>query len=126
MVCEGARDNQGSLPREKSNRSALPLTEERLKALRQVVSTWRQDPVKMTFDFKQCRYPPLFELFWWRRVVMDEFHESESWEYQVRQMMKGISASSRVCFCFYVFSDIVIDNTPRQVLASLCIRFGHN
>ena len=22
---------------------------------------------------------PLFEFFWWNRVVMDEFHEAEAW-----------------------------------------------
>lgn len=38
---------------------------------------------------------PLLEMFWWRRIVMDEFHESESWVYRVREMFKSIGADHR-------------------------------
>mmetsp|Transcript_16843 Transcript_16843/g.39327 ORF Transcript_16843/g.39327 Transcript_16843/m.39327 type:complete len:868 (+) Transcript_16843:56-2659(+) len=38
---------------------------------------------------------PLFNIFWWKRIVMDEFHESESWDYKVRELFKGIGATHR-------------------------------
>jgi len=36
--------------------------------------------------------PALFELNSWRRVILDEFHESEAWEYRVREMLRGLTA----------------------------------
>eukprot|EP00928_Gymnodinium_smaydae_P068913 TRINITY_DN5220_c2_g3_i2.p1 TRINITY_DN5220_c2_g3~~TRINITY_DN5220_c2_g3_i2.p1 ORF type:complete len:1184 (-),score=141.99 TRINITY_DN5220_c2_g3_i2:148-3699(-) len=39
------------------------------------------------------RSPPLFELIFWRRVIFDEFHESEAWEYRVREMLKCVGAT---------------------------------
>ena len=41
--------------------------------------------------FRKRKYP-VFELFWWDRIIMDEFHESESWVYRVTEMFKSIGA----------------------------------
>eukprot|EP00929_Paragymnodinium_shiwhaense_P001824 TRINITY_DN102030_c0_g1_i1.p1 TRINITY_DN102030_c0_g1~~TRINITY_DN102030_c0_g1_i1.p1 ORF type:complete len:1008 (+),score=202.88 TRINITY_DN102030_c0_g1_i1:153-3026(+) len=36
-----------------------------------------------------------FECFYWHRVVLDEFHESESWSYRVREYLKSLGARHR-------------------------------
>lgn len=42
-----------------------------------------------------CEAFPVFEAFYWRRLVMDEFHESELWETAQREMLKFIPAHFR-------------------------------
>ena len=39
--------------------------------------------------------PPVFQMFWWHRVVFDEFHESESWVFRTRELLKSIGATHR-------------------------------
>ena len=38
------------------------------------------------------RWTALFEVVFWRRVVFDEFHESEAWQYRVREMLRRLGA----------------------------------
>lgn len=38
---------------------------------------------------------PFFESFWWSRLVLDEFHESESWDFRSRELMKAVGAEHR-------------------------------
>lgn len=67
--------------------------QKRLEALREVMKQWNQsrqvEQLILDEEF------PIFELFWWRRIVMDEFHESESWVYRVREMFKAVGAGCR-------------------------------
>ncbi|CAE8597074.1 unnamed protein product [Polarella glacialis] len=50
--------------------------------------------IKTFANYKGAKFP-VFELFWWHRVVFDEFHESESWEYRVRELTKALGATNR-------------------------------
>ncbi|CAE8660588.1 unnamed protein product [Polarella glacialis] len=51
--------------------------------------------VKASANYREAKFP-VFELFWWHRVVFDEFHESESWEYnRVRELTKALCATNR-------------------------------
>lgn len=43
---------------------------------------------------ESCKFPVL-QAFWWHRVILDEFHESESWVYRVREMVKALGATHR-------------------------------
>jgi hypothetical protein len=38
---------------------------------------------------------PFFESFWWTRVIFDEFHESESWDFRGRELLKAIGSEYR-------------------------------
>ncbi|CAE7278238.1 Hltf [Symbiodinium sp. CCMP2456] len=48
-----------------------------------------------SFQMLLHRSPALFELNSWHRVVLDEFHESEAWEYRVREMLRGLTAKHK-------------------------------
>lgn len=37
--------------------------------------------------------PAILEHMLWHRVILDEFHESEAWEYRVREMLRGLRAN---------------------------------
>jgi len=41
-----------------------------------------------------CKFP-VFQAFWWHRIILDEFHESESWVYRVRELVKATGATHR-------------------------------
>jgi len=64
--------------------------EKKVAALRSEVKDWCQDSA--AFEGALARSPALFEVILWRRVVLDEFHESEAWEYRVRQMLTSLGA----------------------------------
>lgn len=38
---------------------------------------------------------PVFQAFWWRRIIIDEFHESAAWEYKNRELVRAIGATKR-------------------------------
>jgi len=38
---------------------------------------------------------PVFQMFWFERIVMDEFHETESWSFRTRCMYEWTGASHR-------------------------------
>jgi hypothetical protein len=38
---------------------------------------------------------PFFESFWWTRVILDEFHESESWDFRGRELLKAVGSKYR-------------------------------
>eukprot|EP00931_Biecheleriopsis_adriatica_P103463 TRINITY_DN78293_c0_g1_i1.p1 TRINITY_DN78293_c0_g1~~TRINITY_DN78293_c0_g1_i1.p1 ORF type:complete len:1051 (-),score=236.34 TRINITY_DN78293_c0_g1_i1:44-3169(-) len=63
----------------------------KMELLREHVSKWSAD--KKAEAMK--RPYPILELFWWDRIIMDEFHESESWVYRVTEMFKSIGAHRR-------------------------------
>jgi len=67
-------------------------TKGKIQALRIAVERWKEEGSVETMLAHKF---PLFELFWWRRLVMDEFHESEAWSFRVRELLKGVGASSR-------------------------------
>ena len=63
----------------------------KMRRMRQALSTMRSAEMAMLLSQRH----PVFELFYWRRIVMDEFHESESWVYRVREMFKSVGADHR-------------------------------
>ncbi|CAE7513671.1 RAD5 [Symbiodinium sp. CCMP2456] len=65
----------------------------KVEALREMVQWWSEDA--RSFDMLLKRSPALFEIVSWRRVILDEFHESEAWEYRVREMLRGIKADHK-------------------------------
>eukprot|EP00439_Symbiodinium_sp_Y106_P013106 s1988_g1.t3 len=65
----------------------------KVEALREMVQWWSEDA--RNFDMLLKRSPALFEIVSWRRVILDEFHESEAWEYRVREMLRGIKADHK-------------------------------
>ncbi|OLQ03141.1 DNA repair protein RAD5 [Symbiodinium microadriaticum] len=65
----------------------------KVEALREMVQWWSEDA--QSFDMLLKRSPALFEIVSWRRVILDEFHESEAWEYRVREMLRGIRADHK-------------------------------
>ena len=38
---------------------------------------------------------PVFHAFWWRRIIIDEFHESAAWDFRNRELVNGIGATYR-------------------------------
>ena len=67
------------------------LMQRKMEQLREQVQSWCAD--KPTFQRRALhRSPALFEVVFWRRVVFDEFHESEAWEYRVREMLRCLGA----------------------------------
>jgi len=70
------------------------LMAKRMEALRSVLTKKKSEVVEMFNESKKEQFPA-FEMFWWHRLILDEFHESESWEYRVREMMKSVGATHR-------------------------------
>jgi len=70
------------------------LMEKRMASLRSAI-TANQGMVVDAFKKSTSDQFPAFEMFWWKRLILDEFHESESWEYRVREMMKSVGATHR-------------------------------
>lgn len=63
------------------------------RALHECVEQWHE---KESFLEAALRTTPvMFETMWWRRVVLDEFHETESWKRAVREVLKSIGATHR-------------------------------
>jgi len=69
---------------------ASGLMETKLAALGERMKTWcRNRTARKTFARRSIA---LFEVVFWRRVILDEFHESEAWEYRVREMLRSLGA----------------------------------
>lgn len=66
----------------------------KVKALREKVATWCESMRTYRRQVLQ-RSPALFEIIYWKRVIFDEFHESETWEYRVREMLKSLGAEHK-------------------------------
>jgi len=84
-------DIQGS---EQNNPLHGKKMEVRMKCLRWAVSAKREEILSLLKNPSSCSFP-IFELFWWHRLILDEFHESDSWIYRVREMMKSVGARCR-------------------------------
>eukprot|EP00746_Dinoflagellata_sp_MGD_P001530 gnl/MRDRNA2_/MRDRNA2_102897_c0_seq1.p1 gnl/MRDRNA2_/MRDRNA2_102897_c0~~gnl/MRDRNA2_/MRDRNA2_102897_c0_seq1.p1 ORF type:complete len:1184 (+),score=191.76 gnl/MRDRNA2_/MRDRNA2_102897_c0_seq1:98-3649(+) len=70
------------------------LMEKKVLKLRAKVRQWCQN--RSTFETRALRkWPALFEVIFWRRVIFDEFHESEAWEYRVREMLRSLGATHK-------------------------------
>ena len=66
----------------------------KLVKLGEAVEEWCEN--QTSFEKRAlCRQPALFDVIFWRRVVFDEFHESEAWEYRVREMLRGLRATHK-------------------------------
>jgi len=63
----------------------------KMEYLRKTVSSWSASKKSEMLE----RAYPVLEMFWWDRIIMDEFHESESWVYRVCEMFKSIGARHR-------------------------------
>eukprot|EP00747_Dinoflagellata_sp_TGD_P121807 gnl/TRDRNA2_/TRDRNA2_173490_c2_seq10.p1 gnl/TRDRNA2_/TRDRNA2_173490_c2~~gnl/TRDRNA2_/TRDRNA2_173490_c2_seq10.p1 ORF type:complete len:784 (-),score=89.47 gnl/TRDRNA2_/TRDRNA2_173490_c2_seq10:1572-3902(-) len=74
--------------KQSANQSGL--MEKKLDSLRKQVRVWCES--RDAFETALTRFPPIFEVVFWRRVVLDEFHESEAWEYRVREMLRSLGA----------------------------------
>ncbi|CAE7420544.1 SHPRH, partial [Symbiodinium pilosum] len=74
----------------KSIKSKVHVMAKKVGALPDLVTAKSRD--KNSFDMLLRRTPALFELTRWHRVILDEFHESEAWEYRVREMLRGLTA----------------------------------
>eukprot|EP00929_Paragymnodinium_shiwhaense_P064962 TRINITY_DN32616_c0_g1_i3.p1 TRINITY_DN32616_c0_g1~~TRINITY_DN32616_c0_g1_i3.p1 ORF type:complete len:1241 (+),score=264.55 TRINITY_DN32616_c0_g1_i3:81-3803(+) len=59
----------------------------KLRHLAKEIQTWSQDR-----ESSLERSPALFEAVDWRRLVCDEFHESEAWEYRIREMLRSLAS----------------------------------
>ena len=65
---------------------------EKQRALHDCVEKWHD---KSLLQAALCSAPVLFEAIWWRRMVLDEFHETESWKMSTREVLKSIGATYR-------------------------------
>ncbi|CAE7818718.1 RAD5B [Symbiodinium sp. CCMP2592] len=63
------------------------------QAMHECVEQWHE---KESFLEAALRTAPvMFETMWWHRVVLDEFHETESWKKAIREVLKSIGATHR-------------------------------
>ncbi|CAL1168735.1 unnamed protein product [Cladocopium goreaui] len=65
----------------------------RQKMLHECVDKWHQKDSFLRAALATS--PTLLETMWWNRMVLDEFHESESWITRVREVMKSLGATYR-------------------------------
>ena len=63
------------------------------QALHKCVEKWHEKDAFL--EAAKRTAPILFEAMWWKRVVLDEFHETESWKSAVREVLKSIGATHR-------------------------------
>jgi hypothetical protein len=69
------------------------LTSQRLAILHKAVKQWKSTPESLARALASHQ-PPL-EVIKWRRVVLDEFHESAGWPSMVREFAKGLVGEYR-------------------------------
>ena len=62
-------------------------------ALHECIEKWHESGSMLEAASRSA--PVLFEAFWWRRMVLDEFHETESWKRSTREVLKSIGATYR-------------------------------
>jgi len=65
----------------------------RQEKLRECVKLWHAKACHL--EGALFASPVLLEAIWWHRMVLDEFHESESWKTAVREVMKSLGATHR-------------------------------
>lgn len=65
----------------------------KIQMLRKVVDAWKRNPQLLARAKKDT--PPVFEVVWWRRVVLDEFHQSVGWGFAVKERVKGTGSTFR-------------------------------
>lgn len=61
--------------------------------LRECVEKWHEKPCFLQTALSAT--PIFLEVIWWNRMILDEFHEAESWNYPVREVMKSLGATHR-------------------------------
>eukprot|EP00930_Biecheleria_cincta_P048911 TRINITY_DN34167_c0_g1_i1.p1 TRINITY_DN34167_c0_g1~~TRINITY_DN34167_c0_g1_i1.p1 ORF type:complete len:995 (-),score=165.18 TRINITY_DN34167_c0_g1_i1:327-3272(-) len=70
------------------------LMSKRTELLRDVLTHKRSEVLRKFSGCDENTFPA-FEMFWWHRIILDEFHESDSWQFRVREMMKSIGGTHR-------------------------------
>ena len=62
-----------------------------LKHLREAFETDKQAAIHRL----SAAHFPVFQAFWWHRIIIDNFDESSAWDFRNRELVKAIGATHR-------------------------------
>merc|ERR1719327_1886856 len=69
---------------------------QRLNQLKALMEKWQsEDGGNVSVQSELRKGCPILQLFHFHRIVMDEFHETEGWDYKSRMLYEGTSAEHR-------------------------------